>query len=376
MTVPAADVPLSPIPAQQPPRGGLRPAIWLVGALVIVLVLLIAYFLSALGSAASLVGMVLALVPLAVVFLAVRIIDRWEPEPPAIMALAVAWGAVGAVGIALGVDFVITRVFGSDDSALGVALTTVIQAPVVEEIAKGLGVLLIFFIFRRRFDGPIDGVVYGALVGAGFAFTENIQYFAVAFMSGGADQTGVTFFMRGILSPFAHVMFTSVVGLALGIAARRAARPAESFRWWVGGVAGATLLHALWNASAVFFDFFVLYALVQVPLFVIFIVGIIALRRAESRLTRVRLGEYAQAGWFTPEEVEMLATGAGRRKALAWAATLHGDKTPLMKRFIADATSLAAARQRAMSGRDSHAQADERALLARTTATRAALFSL
>ena len=60
-----------------------------------------------------------------------------------------------------------------------------------------------------------------------------------------------------------------------------------------------------------------------------------------------RLGDYAAAGWFTPQEVDMLATSAGRRAALAWARTLRGDRTALMKGFIIDATALAAARQRA-----------------------------
>ena len=56
--------------------------------------------------------------------------------------------------------------------------------------------------------------------------------------------------------------------------------------------------------------------MLQVPLFVLFIIGVLALRREESRLTRVRLGEYAAAGWFTPQEVDMLATPAGRRTGL------------------------------------------------------------
>ena len=78
---------------------------------------------------------------------------------------------------------------------------------------------------------------------------------------------------------------------------------------------GAMALHALWNGSAVFGDFFMLYLTLQVPLFVGFILGIIALRREEARLTRSRLGDYAAAGWFTSQEVDMLATGAGRKAA-------------------------------------------------------------
>ena len=107
-----------------------------------------------------------------------------------------------------------------------------------------------------------------------------------------------------------------------------------------------------------FGDFFALYLTLQVPLFIGFILGIVALRREESRLTRRRLGDYAAAGWFTPQEVDMLATPAGRKAALAWARTLRGDRTALMKSFIADATALAATRQRAITGRDPHAAAD------------------
>ena len=46
-----------------------------------------------------------------------------------------------------------------------------------------------------------------------------------------------------------------------------------------------------------------------------------------------------------------------------------------MKEFIADSTALAAARQRAITGRDPNAREDEHVLLARTTAARAAMFA-
>ena len=67
----------------------------------------------------------------------------------------------------------------------------------------------------------------------------------------------------------------------------------------------------------------------------------------------------------------MLATPAGRKVGMAWAARLRGDRRPLMREFIKDATTLASVRQRAISGRDPLASEDERALLIRTRATRA-----
>ncbi|MFE1645481.1 PrsW family intramembrane metalloprotease [Microbacterium sp. P01] len=371
ISAPAVSPPALPVP----PRRGRSASIWAIGLVVLLLAVLVGYFLEALGPGASIVGMILALIPLAGVLLAVRLVDRWEPEPRGLLLLAVAWGAVVAVAIALGVDLVLSILFGVGDSAAHDALRAVVQAPIVEEFAKGLGVLLIFASARRAFDGPVDGIVYGGLVGAGFAFTENIQYFAISLIEGGAEQATATFFVRGILSPFAHVMFTSVTGFALGIAARRGLGPGRALGFWVTGMAGAALLHAVWNGSATFFDFFGLYLTLQLPLFVLFILGILMLRREEARLTRARLGDYAAVGWFTAAEVDMLATSSGRRAGLAWAGSLRGDRKPLMKRFITDATALAAARQRALSGRDPRAAEDEQVLLVRTTATRAALFA-
>ncbi|QAY60769.1 PrsW family intramembrane metalloprotease [Microbacterium protaetiae] len=376
---PSAAAP-APAPSSLPslpalPAKGRRGAPWLFGILVVILLGVAAYFLEALGPVASLVGLFIALVPLTAVLVAVHVVDRWEPEPKSLVVLAVAWGAIAAVAIALGVDLLLRLVFGVAETPAREAVQSVIQAPVVEEFAKGLGVLLVFLTARRAFDGPVDGVVYGALVAAGFAFTENIQYFAVSMIEGGTAQLTMTFFLRGILSPFAHVMFTSVTGFALGLAARRGAPARAAIGPWIAGMVGAALLHALWNASAQFFDFFALYATLQVPLFVLFIIGIVMLRREERRLTAERLGEYAAAGWFTPQEVTMLATGHGRRSALQWARTLRGDRTAVMKGFIADATTLAAVRQRMVTGRDQSAASDESALLARTVAARRALFA-
>ncbi len=364
---PAESLPALPVPT----RKGRTVSLWLFGVLGFVLIALVGYFVWALGSVASVVGLVLALIPLTIVFLGVRMIDRWEPEPKRLVAFAILWGAVAAVGLTLLVDTGLTMLFDIRSEEF----TAVVQAPIVEEVGKGLGVFLIFLLARRAFDGPVDGIVYGALVGAGFAFSENIQYFGLSLIEGGGEQLTVTFVVRGLLSPFAHAMFTAMTGFAIGLVARRHGSASAALGAGALGLIGAILLHALWNGSATFADFFGLYFTLQVPLFIGFILVIVALRREEARLTRARLAEYAAAGWFTPEEVTMLATPAGRKVGLAWAAGLRGDRRPLMRTFIKDATELAAVRQRAITGRDPLAKDDERALLIRTRATRAALLA-
>ena len=333
---------------------------------------LVGYFLLALGPFVSVVGLVLALIPLAIVVVAVLYIDRWEPEPKRLIAFALAWGAIAAVGLTLLVDIALNWIVGERSELFGL----VVQAPVVEEVAKGLGLFLIMVIARRAFDGPVDGVVYGALIGAGFAFTENIQYFGVSLIEGGGGQLTATFFVRAILSPFAHAMFTALTGYFLGLAARRGASATQALGLGLVGLVLAIALHAFWNGSAALTDFFSLYITAQVPLFIGFILAILALRREEARLTHARLGDYAQAGWFTEEEVSMLATRKGRKAGLTWAAALSGNRTAIMKGFIKDATALAAVRQRAISGRDDDYAEAERTLLARTTAARAALLSM
>lgn len=369
---PVAPSPAQGLPALPVPGGKGKVVLFvLFGFLGFLLLALIAYFAFFLGPISSIIGLVLALIPLAIVFFVVWMIDRWEPEPKLMVFVAVAWGAIAAIGLTLLLDLALTLLVGGRSDAAG----AVVQAPIVEELFKGLGVYLIFLIARRNFDGPVDGVVYGALVGAGFAFTENIQYFAISLIEGGGAQLGVTFFVRAILSPFAHAMFTSLTGLAIGLAARRQASAGAALGFGALGWLGAVFLHALWNGSATFGDFFLLYFLLQVPLFVGFIFGVIALRREEARLTKARLSEYAAAGWFTPEEVNMLATRPGRKVGLNWAAQLRGDRRPLMREFIKDATKLAMVRQRAITGRDPLAAQDEQALLARTRATKAALLA-
>ena len=107
------------------------------------------------------------------------------------------------------------------------------QAPLVEESAKGLGVLLLLWFNRRNFDGPVDGIVYAASVAAGFAFSENILYFGRRSCSTASDRDfAVIFIARGLFSPFAHALFTACTGFALGLArgARLAARLARLVR--------------------------------------------------------------------------------------------------------------------------------------------------
>jgi len=344
--------------------------------LLIALILVVAYFLLFLGPGLSFIGGVLALIPLAIVLLGVRWIDRWEPEPRLLLLIAFLWGATVSIVIALVTDIGTSYLFaaGGADVNMTVFLKSAVQAPIVEEFGKGLGILLIYLIARRYFDGPVDGIVFAALVGGGFAFTENIQYFAIQIAESGRLDVAVgeIFFIRGILSPFAHVMFSAFTGFFIGLAARKGTALGGILMFFVGLIP-AILLHAFWNGVLFFiYDFYGYYLVVQVPLFAIAVVTVILLRRREAQMTQLRLGEYAAAGWFNATEVNTLGTAAGRRQARAWARQRGLGK--VMTEYIKDATHLAFTRNRIVSGRDRiGSQQDEAVLLAQVSASRARL---
>ena len=345
-------------------------------AVSFVLLFVVVYVISGIGTDAFALGGVLAVVPLAVVFVAVRWIDRWEPEPRLAVVFAFLWGAGVAVLLALIVGAEIDNVI----AALGGPgpayefFSSVVQAPVVEEAGKALGILVIFWVARRHFDGPIDGLVYAAWTAGGFAFTENILYFGseLASLDGGGSGILQLFLVRGLMSPFAHVMFTACTGIALGFASR-ATRSTSGVGIFAVGFALSIALHALWNGALYFVnDFFGYYAIVQLPLFVIAIAIVVYLRKQEEKLTFDRLAEYASVGWFNSDEVAVLATSRGRKQALTWAA--KNNRRIAMKTYIRESTRLAFARQRIITGRDRiGATADEAVLLGAVVDARHAL---
>lgn len=367
---PAAEphLPVAPPPADLA-RSGRTVWPWLWFVIGITVVSVVAYFLWFIGPAGSTVGFALALAPFVLVVLALLWLDRWEPEPRGLLVFACLWGASVSIIGTLVVSFLVAVV--SPALAESTVFGSVVQAPVIEELLKCAGLLVLSVMGRRAIDGPLDGVVYGALIGAGFAFVENIQYFAVALIEGGAVDLGVTFVMRGMMSPFSHIIFTGACGFLMGLAVRRGR---SVFGFWAAGLVVAMALHAFWNGSTEFANFLVVYVLLQVPMFALLVVGAISLRREEMRVRRRRLEDYVSAGWFSRQEADLLSTRQGAKAGLSWARGVPGGPQ-LMRSFIHDGARLAGARQRVVSGRDPRASDDERVLLTRMMATRQQLLA-
>jgi RsiW-degrading membrane proteinase PrsW (M82 family) len=181
------------------------------------------------------------------------VLDRVEPEPRIAKNYAFLYGALVATSIALIVNGVVGGLLGDSAAA-------VLSAPLVEEGMKLLGIL---WAYRRKLiDGPLDGVVYAAIIALGFASVENILYFSAA----ASDNTlSVTFILRGVLSPFAHPLFTIWTGAFLGKALLLGRRISNFVAM---GLALSICLHLVWNLTAVLSGVSGAIPLILIPLFI------------------------------------------------------------------------------------------------------------
>lgn len=177
-------------------------------------------------------------------------LDRYEHEPWWLLLFTFLWGSVPAVILALILEVVFSLPLSALAPGGGAALINVaVIAPLVEEPFKCVPLLAIFFLYRREFDGLMDGLLYGALVGFGFAMTENVLYSLNAWSNGGLGALASTIFLRSFVFGMMHALWSSMFGLGLGIA-RYARSPWLARTAPLCGLATGMLLHGLHNYFA------------------------------------------------------------------------------------------------------------------------------
>jgi RsiW-degrading membrane proteinase PrsW (M82 family) len=307
------------------------------------------------GGIALLAGLSFAMVPVPVYVMLVLWIDRYEAEPPWLLATAFLWGATIAAFIAFLVNSIggalVTATF---DEATGHAFGAVVSAPIVEESAKATVLFVLFFWKKDEFDGIVDGIVYASMVALGFAMTENIKYYAEAALGGGQMFTA-TFILRGAMSPFAHPLFTSMTGIGLGWS-RQSDNKLVKYLMPPLGFMTAILMHATWNLSAMLARssgllFLLIYFLVMVPVFVAAIVVVIFGLRREGRIVSQFLRSDLETGLLTNEEYSQLCSVRGRLHSSFQALTSQGFSGWRTRRRINQiASELAFLRSRAARG--------------------------
>jgi RsiW-degrading membrane proteinase PrsW (M82 family) len=254
-----------------------------------------------------LIAITAGIAPMIVYALIVWWFDRYEKEPLPLLAVVFVWGAVPSIILALITELVLDIPL---KSLVGPGLTytflgSSLIAPLVEEFVKGLAVLAVFLAFYRQFDGVMDGVVYGSMVGFGFAAVENVFYFLAALDKGGAGAMFVLIFLRAFLFGLNHAFFTSLTGIGFALA--------RTSRSWLMkltmpalGFGLAVVAHALHNAGAALGSVTLLGPLFSIAwdwmgILVVFVIILLATVQ-ERRWIVKYLADEVTAGLITPQQ--------------------------------------------------------------------------
>jgi RsiW-degrading membrane proteinase PrsW (M82 family) len=291
------------------------------------------------------------------VFLLVYFLDLYEREPISLVIGAFLWGAVAATTLAvlanIGWGALIARSLDPDFAARWVPALT---APWTEEILKAAGVVLIYLIARREIDDIMDGFVYGAIVGLGFAVIEDVFYF-IAVFGGETEGVLIGFFLRVIASGlYGHVLYTGLSGMGIAYFTTRRGEASLGRRLGVAiGLFGiAMLAHFLWNSPLV--DFFpepplegaefvqVLFATAVkgVPFLAFVVVMVRLAHRREHRWLQAALaGEVGKEG-IHQDELAVLESPRERRRARREIGGRAGRAaSDLLKRLLKQQVNLA-----------------------------------
>ena len=264
-------------------------------------------------------------------------LDRYEVEPLRAVLACFTWGAVGAIlfSVAAGLlfQFALEEALGAEAA---VVASVVIGAPLVEESFKGIAVLAVLIFARDEIDSTLDGLVYGALVGVGFAMTENILYFGQAYLEGGLGEFGTLVFGRAVLGGLSHPAYTAITGAAIGWSRGRYGRGIARVIVPILGWALAVALHIVWNGGLVLTSVQLdqdagLLELVAVQTAIVIVPAVLVLyaiarmsRRHELAILREELAAEVERGTITQAEYEAIVDADERQRVLAAAQARGG----------------------------------------------------
>lgn len=319
-------IPRAPRPVLDSSRFGRTPLLFLLGlaACCLVAIIALAIVVAQRGPAPALIGLLLALLPIPLLVALVFYLDRLEPEPRALLAAIFGAGAGIAVitallGRALNTGAITTPEL---DPHASVHTTVSAGAAIGGALVSGTLIALVLLALlasrRTEIDGVEDGVVYGSMVGLGFALVANVYAYAVAW-NAGAGALAEEFARRGVFGPVFEALFASLIGLGVAYAAARPtalARYPAIFAGWVAAVAG----DALWNHSNAEggIGLQVTYLVLIVALLALLIVVIADRQRVIGMITSF-LPEFEDPEVVTARDIRMLASLRMRRLGRQWA---------------------------------------------------------
>ncbi|HUB37340.1 MAG TPA: PrsW family glutamic-type intramembrane protease [Streptosporangiaceae bacterium] len=166
-----------------------------------------------------------AVLELPVVVIGFALLRRLRPtRAPALLwsAAALVWGGTAAAGCALLANQGLAGLWAkSEGISFASDWSASLSAPLNEELLKLCGVVMVGLAAPLAINGPLDGLVYGALTGLGFQSVENVTYGLNAIvMSGGTNPDHAVLdsaLLRvGTAGAGSHWTMTAVAGAGAG----------------------------------------------------------------------------------------------------------------------------------------------------------------
>ncbi|MFX4271546.1 PrsW family intramembrane metalloprotease [Propionibacteriaceae bacterium Y1685] len=240
------------------------------------------------------------------------------------------WGAIVACFVSAHLNTWVSQflsIVGDGDPSTSVR-AAIFVAPFVEEATKATILFWVAILIRYRWVSRLGGLVLAGLSGAGFAYVENIIYYArvhdyvVNTAGTGMDPMAAMFelfVIRGGFSFFAHPVFTMMTGLGLVIALRTRSKIVRVVAPLAGFLAAA-LLHMAWNGFAsTVQEPRPLYIFLALPIVIVMIFFILRQYGREKRLLRARLTDYTLLGWLSESDRDVISQALKRFWARWWA---------------------------------------------------------
>jgi RsiW-degrading membrane proteinase PrsW (M82 family) len=245
--------------------------------------------------------------------------DRYEREPAKLAVLAFVWGGFAATyGIAIHANAALREIYATVISpAFALNWSAPLSAPLVEETAKGVGLLLLMALASHAIRSAFDGLVLGAFIGVAFQVVENVYYALGAAQTtfGSDNMAGVmsTLLERGILTGlFSHALFSALFCAGLVYLVGTPAEPRRVGRGLVL-VVGTVVGHGLFDAVATHIGFTeVLIGLNLLELVAIVVAFKMTVGRERGWLHDV-LAPEVESGVITEDELTA-ATGTRRQR--------------------------------------------------------------
>lgn len=183
----------------------------------------------------------------------IKALDRNDQIPWKNFLACLVWGGTAGCGLSLVLNSLGSHTLESFfTTAHAWSLTAIVLAPVVEEVSKGLAVLVLFWILHDEFDNVLEGLVLGAASGLGFALVENAIY-NVRFLAEGSSAFLVLGTYRTLVNALiGHPIYTAMTGAGLGLLREMPRHKVHRNLYPLLGLATAIAMHVVWNAAAVF----------------------------------------------------------------------------------------------------------------------------